>query len=263
MDWLSKRKFVIVCHEKVVRIPLEGDEILWVHGERTQGVVKTLVNTKSNVKDRYWLLQSEDVQGRERLPAEMLCDLGPTNETRADDGSIGGSEKDEGHASRLRWMIYLVVLADAAESVRDAIGFELTSCILKRMDKVNVIFRLWVGRYNQGQCVIDFGSSYHLSIRCAPFEALYGIKCSSPVLMGRELDELCARILGIALASVAVIMCYMVIDCDVIRSMALCSIGVVYVVRSMALCLIGGVLRTRWLLSNWFSSAQLFEGEAS
>ncbi|GKA45958.1 hypothetical protein Tco_0738754 [Tanacetum coccineum] len=28
MDWLSKRKFVIVWHEKVVRIPLEGDEIL-------------------------------------------------------------------------------------------------------------------------------------------------------------------------------------------------------------------------------------------
>ncbi|GJY72474.1 hypothetical protein Tco_0476177 [Tanacetum coccineum] len=46
MDWLSKRKFVIVCHEKVVKIPLEGDEILQVHGERTQGVVKTLMNTK-------------------------------------------------------------------------------------------------------------------------------------------------------------------------------------------------------------------------
>ncbi|GKF71452.1 hypothetical protein Tco_0207566, partial [Tanacetum coccineum] len=46
MDWLSKRKFVIVCHEKVVRIPLEGDEILRVHGECTQGVVKTLMNTK-------------------------------------------------------------------------------------------------------------------------------------------------------------------------------------------------------------------------
>ncbi|GJZ86616.1 putative reverse transcriptase domain-containing protein [Tanacetum coccineum] len=46
MDWLSKRKFVIVCHEKVVRIPLEGDEILQVHGESTQGVVKTLMNTK-------------------------------------------------------------------------------------------------------------------------------------------------------------------------------------------------------------------------
>nr|GEV28151.1 putative reverse transcriptase domain-containing protein [Tanacetum cinerariifolium] len=35
-------KFVIVCHEKVVRKPLEGDEILWVHVEHTQGVVKTL-----------------------------------------------------------------------------------------------------------------------------------------------------------------------------------------------------------------------------
>ncbi|GJR19649.1 putative reverse transcriptase domain-containing protein [Tanacetum coccineum] len=34
MDWLSKRKFVIVCYEKVVRIPLEGDEILRVHGNR-------------------------------------------------------------------------------------------------------------------------------------------------------------------------------------------------------------------------------------
>ncbi|GJX80571.1 putative reverse transcriptase domain-containing protein [Tanacetum coccineum] len=46
-------------------------------------------------------------------------------------------------------------------------------------------------------CVIDFGgswdvhlplaefsynNSYHLSIRCAPFEAMYGRKCRSPVL---------------------------------------------------------------------------------
>ncbi|GKE24808.1 putative reverse transcriptase domain-containing protein, partial [Tanacetum coccineum] len=46
MAWLSKRKFVIVCLEKVVRIPLEGDEILRVHDERTQGVVKTLMNAK-------------------------------------------------------------------------------------------------------------------------------------------------------------------------------------------------------------------------
>nr|GEW52999.1 putative reverse transcriptase domain-containing protein [Tanacetum cinerariifolium] len=33
MDGLSKRKYVIVCQEKVVRIPLEGDEILWIHGK--------------------------------------------------------------------------------------------------------------------------------------------------------------------------------------------------------------------------------------
>ncbi|GJU71788.1 hypothetical protein Tco_1263193 [Tanacetum coccineum] len=49
MDRLSKRRFVIVCHEKVVRILLEGDEMLRVHGECTQGVVKTLMNTKFRI----------------------------------------------------------------------------------------------------------------------------------------------------------------------------------------------------------------------
>ncbi|GJT46344.1 putative reverse transcriptase domain-containing protein [Tanacetum coccineum] len=37
---------------------------------------------------------------------------------------LHGSVMDEAHASRLRWMIYLMVLADAAESVRDTIEFE-------------------------------------------------------------------------------------------------------------------------------------------
>ncbi|GJR44386.1 hypothetical protein Tco_1312489 [Tanacetum coccineum] len=46
MDWLSKRKFVIVCYEKVVRIPLECDEIFRVHGERTLGAAKALLNAK-------------------------------------------------------------------------------------------------------------------------------------------------------------------------------------------------------------------------
>ncbi|GJZ30454.1 hypothetical protein Tco_0575501 [Tanacetum coccineum] len=46
MDWLSMRKFVIVCYEKVVRIPLEGDEILQVHRERTLGATKALMNDK-------------------------------------------------------------------------------------------------------------------------------------------------------------------------------------------------------------------------
>ncbi|GKB39887.1 hypothetical protein Tco_0884829 [Tanacetum coccineum] len=48
MDRLSKKKFVKVCREKAVRIPLEGDEILRVQGERTQGVVKTLMNAKDD-----------------------------------------------------------------------------------------------------------------------------------------------------------------------------------------------------------------------
>ncbi|GJZ06271.1 hypothetical protein Tco_0540064 [Tanacetum coccineum] len=34
-------------------------------------------------------------------------------------------------------------------------------------------------------CVMDFGGSYQLSIRCAPFEAFYGRKCRSPVLWAK------------------------------------------------------------------------------
>ncbi|GKC90864.1 putative reverse transcriptase domain-containing protein [Tanacetum coccineum] len=42
MDWLSEHKAEIVCHEKVVRIPLESGKILHVQGERTPGIAKGL-----------------------------------------------------------------------------------------------------------------------------------------------------------------------------------------------------------------------------
>ncbi|GJX51114.1 putative reverse transcriptase domain-containing protein [Tanacetum coccineum] len=47
MDWLSRNKTKIVCHEKVVRIPLEGGEALRVQGERTLRGTKTLMSTKA------------------------------------------------------------------------------------------------------------------------------------------------------------------------------------------------------------------------
>ncbi|GKE75436.1 hypothetical protein Tco_1537477, partial [Tanacetum coccineum] len=46
IDWLSKRKFVIVCHEKVVEIPLEDSRKLRVQGERTLGAAKALMKAK-------------------------------------------------------------------------------------------------------------------------------------------------------------------------------------------------------------------------
>ncbi|GJT68272.1 putative reverse transcriptase domain-containing protein [Tanacetum coccineum] len=46
MEWLSKNMAVIVCHEKVIEIPLEGGGILWVQGERTLRVAKALMNAK-------------------------------------------------------------------------------------------------------------------------------------------------------------------------------------------------------------------------
>ncbi|GJY31379.1 putative reverse transcriptase domain-containing protein [Tanacetum coccineum] len=46
MYWLSQNKAVIVCHEKVVEIPLIDGEVLRVQGERTLGVAKALMNAK-------------------------------------------------------------------------------------------------------------------------------------------------------------------------------------------------------------------------
>ncbi|GJZ61006.1 putative reverse transcriptase domain-containing protein, partial [Tanacetum coccineum] len=44
MDWLSKNKAVIVCHEKVVEIPIDEGGILRVHGERIWKAAKALMN---------------------------------------------------------------------------------------------------------------------------------------------------------------------------------------------------------------------------
>ncbi|GJS06266.1 putative reverse transcriptase domain-containing protein [Tanacetum coccineum] len=46
MDWLSKNEVVIVCHEKVVEIPIKEGGILRVHGEHTLGAAKALMNAK-------------------------------------------------------------------------------------------------------------------------------------------------------------------------------------------------------------------------
>ncbi|GJS45788.1 putative reverse transcriptase domain-containing protein [Tanacetum coccineum] len=53
------------------------------------------------------------------------------------------------------------VLANITESLRDAIGYEY------------------------GLSSLDGWKNYHSSIRCAPFEALYGRKCRSPILWAK------------------------------------------------------------------------------
>ncbi|GKB56882.1 hypothetical protein Tco_0913068 [Tanacetum coccineum] len=45
IDWLSKHRAEIVCHEKVVRIYLAKSEVLQVHEERTEGNSKSLKST--------------------------------------------------------------------------------------------------------------------------------------------------------------------------------------------------------------------------
>ncbi|GJX13187.1 putative reverse transcriptase domain-containing protein [Tanacetum coccineum] len=48
MDWLSQHKAVIVCHEKVVEIPVEDGRTLRVYGEQTVGIAKALKIAKED-----------------------------------------------------------------------------------------------------------------------------------------------------------------------------------------------------------------------
>ncbi|GJS54308.1 putative reverse transcriptase domain-containing protein [Tanacetum coccineum] len=57
MDWLSNQKAVIVCHEKIVRIPIEEGKVLCVQGEHNVGKTKMITATMtSRVSYRfdYW-----------------------------------------------------------------------------------------------------------------------------------------------------------------------------------------------------------------
>nr|GEV39988.1 putative reverse transcriptase domain-containing protein [Tanacetum cinerariifolium] len=260
MDWLSKRKFVIVCHEKVVRIPLEGDDILRVHDERTQGVVKTLMNTKvdeSKLSDisiiRYFIDVFPEGYHQPRVHEDAIpktafqtryghfestvMPIGLTNAPTVfmelmnqvckpyldkfvivfiDDILIYSKTKK----------VHEVYLKLVLESPRKEKLYAKFSKCEFWLEKVNFLGRVvnhnvltWTREWNSGDdqlglrwmsylmvlaeatestlediiraCVVDFGGIYHLSIRCAPFVALYGRKCRKPQTGERSSKELC------------------------------------------------------------------------
>ncbi|GKC46575.1 putative reverse transcriptase domain-containing protein, partial [Tanacetum coccineum] len=69
MDWLSNHKAKIICHEKVVRIPLLDDKVLRVLGERPEEKARLLMSTKNRDKK-----QEEIVVVRD-FPEVFLDDL--------------------------------------------------------------------------------------------------------------------------------------------------------------------------------------------
>ncbi|GJT92197.1 putative reverse transcriptase domain-containing protein [Tanacetum coccineum] len=72
-----------------------------------------------------------------------------------------GSEMDEAHASRLRWEIYFVVLADAT------LEGMLRACVIDYGGRWGVHLPL---------AELSYNNSYHSRIQYALFEALYGRK---------------------------------------------------------------------------------------
>ncbi|GKD79663.1 putative reverse transcriptase domain-containing protein [Tanacetum coccineum] len=119
---------------------------------------------QSSVKDKI-LATSSETSKIENAPTEMLRDLNQQMEKRADDDNSKEWNSGENQL-RLRWMIYLVVLADTLEDM-------LRACVIDFGGSWDVQLPLAEFSYN---------NSYRSSIRCAPFEALYGRKCRLPVL---------------------------------------------------------------------------------
>ncbi|GKB36860.1 hypothetical protein Tco_0881802 [Tanacetum coccineum] len=101
MDRLSKRKFVIVCHEKMVMIPLEGDEILRVQCEHTQGVVKTLMNTKVDLVHGATLVAKSPY----RLAPSKMQELSEQLQELQDEVGDALSRKESVKSRRVRGMI--------------------------------------------------------------------------------------------------------------------------------------------------------------
>ncbi|GJV67538.1 putative reverse transcriptase domain-containing protein [Tanacetum coccineum] len=86
MDWLSQHKAVIVCHDKVVEIPVEDGRILRVHRERAIGITKALKSANEDepkLNDIPVVREFEDVFPEDlsgfppQRQVEFCIDLGP------------------------------------------------------------------------------------------------------------------------------------------------------------------------------------------
>ncbi|GJT20613.1 hypothetical protein Tco_0890550 [Tanacetum coccineum] len=69
MDWLSNYKAKIICHEKVVRIPLPDGKVLRVLGERPEEKLRLLMSAKANERKQEEIIVVRD------FPEVFLDDL--------------------------------------------------------------------------------------------------------------------------------------------------------------------------------------------
>ncbi|GJR54579.1 putative reverse transcriptase domain-containing protein [Tanacetum coccineum] len=146
-------------HEVHLKLVLESlrKEKLYAKFSKLGDALSRKERVKSRrVRGMILAAQSEAFK-QENVLAERLHGLEQQMERKGDESLyfmdriwvlLVGSVMVEAHASRLRWTIYPVLLADAKESVRDAIGFEYCLASSSGWTKVRMIQTL--GRYNEG-----------------------------------------------------------------------------------------------------------------
>nr|GEY29289.1 putative reverse transcriptase domain-containing protein [Tanacetum cinerariifolium] len=77
MDWLSNHKPKIICHKRVLRIPLLDGEVLMVLGKRPKEKVRLLLSIKISDKKQEEILVVRDFP-EATLVAKSLCCLAPS-----------------------------------------------------------------------------------------------------------------------------------------------------------------------------------------
>ncbi|GJS34567.1 putative reverse transcriptase domain-containing protein [Tanacetum coccineum] len=105
MDWLSKNKAVIVCHEKVVKIPIEEGEILRVHEERTLGAAKALMNAKVGLSLVFIDCHSGIIKSKEDMKFYLTLVLESLRRRSYMLMGDGGVERTRVKSRRVRGMI--------------------------------------------------------------------------------------------------------------------------------------------------------------
>ncbi|GJT76054.1 putative reverse transcriptase domain-containing protein [Tanacetum coccineum] len=173
---------------------------MWFLGDLTESGLQTVLRVKlrrvraismtiqSGVKDKI-LATSSETPKVENAPAEMLRDMDQQME-RGQMMEPSETRRFRAMAMTILYGVRGMILAAQSEAFKQ----ENVPLVGSEMDEAHASRYLHPQTDRQSErmiqtledimraCVIDFGGSYHLSIRCAPFEALYGRKCRSPVL---------------------------------------------------------------------------------
>ncbi|GJZ92568.1 hypothetical protein Tco_0664633 [Tanacetum coccineum] len=129
---------------------------------------------QSSVKDKI-LATSSETSKVENAPAKMLRDLDQQMEKRADDGCTLWIKLYSKYEYEIRYHPGKANVVIEALSRKERVK-------PRRVRAMAMTIQYGTLEDIITACVIDFGGSYQLSIRCAPFEALYGRKCRSLVL---------------------------------------------------------------------------------
>ncbi|GJT72596.1 hypothetical protein Tco_1031882 [Tanacetum coccineum] len=181
MDWLSNHKAKIICHEKVVRIPLPDIKVLRVLRERPKEKARLLMSVKASDK------KQEEIVMVKEFPEVFLDDLSGLPPLWEIEFQI---ELNHWHPSSIKDKILTAQKEAVDESLR----------LQKCLDKVKVEHKRPSGLLLINE-IIRYGNEEGIAmgffVRCAPFMALYGRKYRSPI-MWAEVGEsqLIGHVLG-------------------------------------------------------------------